>query len=909
MNVPMSLRRRPMTEPATALLLMSSDVADLLRLCARIGGDPLPRIHAVADGFLLQLAAPTTATLPRTIRLRAAVPNLLLPADADLVPALLDDEARGLVSQHGLAFLPGGKVLRFAFDQPVALAALVAAPPVRQSAWQALPTVAPLADRLHEIVLDLPQPPVDDILEPGAEDIATEEPRPSEGGMLDTLRGKAALNAGKGMMGLGKLLGLKALADMGARWVQNAIERAPRLSESILGRQEAALRELLRLFRNGKLDQALRRALPLGGAGGRGGVASASDRLPLHSLAYSLANLLGSAAGRASIWFGGYDVQVELAKEYRKAAEEAAQRGDYRRAAFIYGKLLQDYRSAANVLFQGGLYRDAAAIYLTQLDDRYWAARAYEAAGEIDTALQLYRQLGRHVEAGNLLRRIGEEEAALAEYRIAADRMTAAGDWLGAGDLLNQAGWPEAAQAYYEEGWAHRPDKNAVACALRLGNLYQAQAAGPRIVGLVREARAHFDPPGNYVGACQFYQAVTKLADAPNLTATRDDIRDDALLGVAVKLRQTAALESRPGDTVASYLGTSGVWAAPVVSDAHYAFRAAVKDSAKDLTLRATKGPRLGNGTVTAIASAPASGDLFVAFDSGDLVCFRPALNETRFVKAGWNPLEVVSLAVDPQGDFLLTLQVEDGAAQLSGYVRRPNGSFALQQHTSYTSPAAWLCPLLLRANGIVRVGVFGGGDLCILDWPSLATLGPLDTWGNEAGFGALLIPGFGIRADSIRVLHWYSGSASFYDLPNRQGQNVTIGWNLGKLRESPAQSIPLAWLQAGNTLELAGINDDGALHWSRLTQAADKLEETARCTATPDEGYRAAAIVRPGLVAGVTRTGVNWLRGGQRFLQVAQNPVETGSRVIAAFASLPTQELLLVCADGLIERLAVPNV
>ena len=47
--------------------------------------------------------------------------------------------------------------------------------------------------------------------------------------------------------------------------------------------------------------------------------------------------------------------KVQLAAEYRKAAEAAVARGDYRRAAFIYGKLLKDYRSAAGVLSRGNL--------------------------------------------------------------------------------------------------------------------------------------------------------------------------------------------------------------------------------------------------------------------------------------------------------------------------------------------------------------------------------------------------------------------------------------------------------------------------------------------------------------------------------------------------------------------------
>src|SRR5208282_1390653 len=101
--------------------------------------------------------------------------------------------------------------------------------------------------------------------------------------------------------------------------------------------------------------------------------------------------------------------------------------------------------------------------YLTQLDDRRQAARAFEAAGEIDRAVQLYRQLGEHAMAGDALQRAGEEEAALVEYRIAAEGFAGAGNYLGAGDLmLTRAGRPDLAVEYFEEGWRRRPETNAV---------------------------------------------------------------------------------------------------------------------------------------------------------------------------------------------------------------------------------------------------------------------------------------------------------------------------------------------------------------------------------------------------------------------------------------------------------------
>ena len=59
----------------------------------------------------------------------------------------------------------------------------------------------------------------------------------------------------------------------------------------------------------------------------------------------------------------------------------------------------------------------------SKLNDRSAAAQAFEAAGEFDRALELYRGSASHERAGDLLRRIGEEDAAVAEYLLAANEL------------------------------------------------------------------------------------------------------------------------------------------------------------------------------------------------------------------------------------------------------------------------------------------------------------------------------------------------------------------------------------------------------------------------------------------------------------------------------------------------------
>src|SRR5947209_1453811 len=351
MQVPFRLRKTSRAAPAAGLLLLSEDVADLLALCARLGpggagaggtsGGPgaLPPVYPVPGGFVVQPRGAVPAALPGVVRLHTLAPNLYLPVDSELVPGLLADEAAGLVRGRGLVFLPGGQVLGFDPARPLPLAALLWVGRVSPRGWQPLPPPVPRPERLREILLEKQDETPDVILERGGTSVGVEQPRPPAGGLLPGAAGHASSALGRALVWLGGLLRWPGLARAGAGMVRDALGRVPRLSEGLLGRQEAALRELLRQFREGNLEEALRRALPLGGGPGRGKSTPYRDaRLPAHNLAYRLADLLGLGRGPASIWYGGGDVQAELANEYRRAAEEATRRGDHRRAAFIYGR-------------------------------------------------------------------------------------------------------------------------------------------------------------------------------------------------------------------------------------------------------------------------------------------------------------------------------------------------------------------------------------------------------------------------------------------------------------------------------------------------------------------------------------------------------------------------------------------
>ena len=263
--------------------------------------------------------------------------------------------------------------------------------------------------------------------------------------------------------------------------------------------------------------------------------------MPTHNTNYSLGSLLND--GRpASIWFGGGNVMTDLMQAYRKAAEAATARGDFRRAAFIYGKLLSDYSAAAAVLARGGLHHDAAILYLDKLGDPMTAAREFEAAGEFDRALRIYRERGEHVAAGDLLLCIGEEEEAAREFILAAQSLADSGDYHASGELLlKKARRRDLALEQFRSGWASRPLPNALPCAIRLAQLLAEEESPRALLVLASEASIFFTSLGADKDASQFFNELARLADRPNLIVVRDELRDRALCGLANKLRQLLA--------------------------------------------------------------------------------------------------------------------------------------------------------------------------------------------------------------------------------------------------------------------------------------------------------------------------------------------------------------------------------
>ncbi len=907
MNAPFTLIRTENQSPTAALWLPLATTRELVEALNAIGHEPWPRAYALARGFLIVLDAPDSrAVAPGAIRLRALADHLFAPLDATLGVALLDDERRALTKRAGLLLLPG-EALEFDHAAPIPLSALLHVPLTRQE-WTPLPALPARAERIESITVNFPDTP-DDLLGQGGEGIGEQPPGTADPSLKDKLKGQTSITAGRALAGLGKLFGLGGLTRKGAEMINNGLNAAPRLGEKFFGSQEAALRDLLRKFREGKLDDALKRAIPFNQQGSRGGVNTDSASLPFNNIFYSLGNILGgSERGPAGVWFAQEDVTAALMQEYRKAASEAAKKGDHRRAAFIYGKLLGDYREAAAALMAGGLYHDAAQLYLLKLNDPLAAARAFESAGEIDKAVTLYRERHEHVLAGELLMRAGEEDAAIGEFKQAAEFMLARGDFHAAGRLmLDRAKRRELARDYFERGWREKAGANAPVCGQALLELFAEEEDPARLVAHVEEAARFYGPDGHQAHAGRFFNRLAELSERKNLAPVRDDLRDKALVNLASKLRQRAGYVS--GNAVSETFG-AGLWAPALVNDARMAVR---REGEKLRELPSRVGAqhaaplRLGNGRVTALCFAQHTDEVFAGFESGEVVTLRPTDGAVLTLARRDRP--VGGLAATPDGDALFILRAGEIEAlmTLSSLVR--SGSQFGAESPGRDDYDIRLLVVTRTGSEFWSVCADDDGKLNIRKG-LVDSLNKDVTWGNrdQQVSAAIIEPTFRRLDATLAILTLNYGDDSVHYYPSlHKGIDfdaAVLGWNLATPFETVVRHTPISHLRTRHDeLELCGTNARGYVFWSRLTLSESRIESVETKLCGPRQEYRCAALTRGAHVAAIAESRVDlFTRQGNEMALTKSIKADLRGALAAHYAKI-TEELLIVCEDGRLAR------
>ncbi|HEU5116750.1 MAG TPA: hypothetical protein VFT74_08765, partial [Isosphaeraceae bacterium] len=501
---------------------------------------------------------------------------------------------------------------------------------------------------------------------------------------LHNLRARGRSIVARTMLGLGRSLGWKGLQALGRTWLGHPpLASLPAPGGTIESRQAEALRALLREFREGDPERALRHALPFRETGDRPVPNSnRADHLPEQPVTYSLGALLGpSDRGNASLWTGGEDLLAELVKEYRLAAQRARDRGDFRRAAFILGRLLLDYSAAARALLDGGLYRDAAILYLAKLGDPMAAARAFEAACEFERALALYRRHRHHVEAGDLLLKIGRNSEALFEFQQAAtslirDGSTAVGYLLAGRLILHKALQYDLALRYFLAGWNLRDPAGSLSCALEMVD----RLADQDLTVLAEEVDAFFlSHPQSPTRMALWYNRLAFVSDQPERKPVRESLRDRARAGLARSLDRELQTGVRPAPVVASLFTPQGRWSTSFLRDAEFAARERARQiaSLSQPTAR-TSGYldiKVGEGRVVSCTSAPVADMIHLGFQSGSVISIH--IPTMEFIPVAPTGAPVVSIASDPGSMMLAILRLgQGGQGELHTFSRLPNGRY-----------------------------------------------------------------------------------------------------------------------------------------------------------------------------------------------------------------------------------------
>ena len=208
---------------------------------------------------------------------------------------------------------------------------------------------------------------------------------------------------------------LETLRNLFSKKGTDWIEKVQADYEELEERNQKQLDRLLDLLKKNP-EEALKYAIPLDrdgtGRGGRNGTFEMQKRWGSFSL---FNNAFGQQSGGSNTLFSD-DSFARLHTQYTNTAQALIRQGEYRKAAFVYMKLLKNYPLAAQTLEEGKLYQEAAAVYLQYANNKAKAAACYEKGAFTMDAIALYKELNQDEKAGDLYSSIHKRKEALFHY-------------------------------------------------------------------------------------------------------------------------------------------------------------------------------------------------------------------------------------------------------------------------------------------------------------------------------------------------------------------------------------------------------------------------------------------------------------------------------------------------------------
>ncbi len=461
--------------------------------------------------------------------------KLFIPVDAELSPAITEQELQSLLIWDYQVFHPAIGFTGFEKSDRIALADLLQYPEPIFTDWSyAQPGQAPwvplhqinvqrlTTEELFETIKEsIGSKPLDEIPTANKKDYPVWLNNPiSEAllkGILFLVRKLSSLlpagafssgaggsgNSGAGSNGKER----PGLLHQIMNWMADKIEDLER-------QRDSELKRLSDLFEK-NTDEALQYAIPLNSPYMNRGTAQPSGQLTKRPLQFNLNRLGGGQA------VDGWNVDKyynDLRSKYVKAAQQAIEQKDYKKAAYVYAHLLGDYDAAANTLRQGKHFREAAVLYKDHVKSIPLAAACLEEGGLYQEAIELYTSLNKHEKVGDLYTLLEQKERAYKAYEECARQATSNKDFLESARILaDKMGERSKARTSLITGW--HSFKQQEACLEKYFDL-EAEDDREHLPAVIKKFSTKYDPAKNVTGFLHVMDKVNKKYPSPELETT-----------------------------------------------------------------------------------------------------------------------------------------------------------------------------------------------------------------------------------------------------------------------------------------------------------------------------------------------------------------------------------------------------
>lgn len=265
-----------------------------------------------------------------------------------------------------------------------------------------------------------------------------------------------------------------------------------RMSRLVGKRHAAYLAQTVQMFEQGRLEEALRHAIPLG--------AMQKALQPAFGLPDPRSSLELSMGERATAWSIGLGVgpYEYLRRLYRGAFERLDHAGRVEDATFVLAELLGAHEEAVAYLERHGRLSLAAELAEARKLSAGLVVRQWFLAGDRRRALRIARERGAVFEAVTRLQSTHPAEAK-AWRLVWADALAGAGDYAGAVD----AAWPVADARRLALAWIDRAIGVGEAQAPRMLAKKVALVGDERWDEVAEQARALVDPRDTTVASAR----------------------------------------------------------------------------------------------------------------------------------------------------------------------------------------------------------------------------------------------------------------------------------------------------------------------------------------------------------------------------------------------------------------------